>query len=211
LHAAVEPLEQIPLDGAGAGTMVGALTPEEKLVERAREGDLDAFERLVNTYQAQVVTTAHHLLRNETDADDVAQEVWIRVFRALPKFRAECRFSTWLYRITVNQSTTALKRRSRRFGARKQDVEIDALGDDLAIAGTAPGARRILEGKETAAEFHKALAALPRKQHLAVTLVLLQGLSHREAGRVMGVAEKTVSWHLFKAREKLLEELKDVL
>ena len=90
---------------------MGAVTPEEKLVEAAQRGDLDAFEALVNQNQAAVITTAFHLLGDETEADDVAQEVWLRAYHALPRFRFQSKFSTWLYRITVNQSMTALKKR----------------------------------------------------------------------------------------------------
>jgi len=193
------------------------ITPEEKLVRAASEGDLDAFEVLVRRYQARVVTTACQLLGDEAEADDVSQEVWIRVYRSLPRFQFRSRFSTWLYRITVNQSLTALKKRQHRLGARKMDVRIDQIEADgvgeggYPLPSDAPGPRRILEGKELHAAFRRALANLSIKQRLAVTLVLFQDLSHREAGRAMGIREKTVSWHLFKARARLLEELKEHL
>lgn len=187
------------------------ITPEEKRIVAAQKGDLEAFEALVREYQPNVLTTAYHLMGNEADADDVAQEVWIRVFRSLPRFRFRSRFSTWLYRITVNQTLTALKRRNRRPGGRKRDLSLDDGEREYPLRDKAPGPRRILEGKEAIREFRRALESLPRRQRLAVTLVLLQGLSHRQAGRIMGVAEKTVSWHLFKARQRLTEELRDFL
>jgi len=184
------------------------LTPEEKRIAAAQQGNLAAFEELVRDYQGCVVTTAYHLLGNEADADDVSQEVWIRVYRSLERFQFKSRFSTWLYRITVNQALTALKRRGRRLGSRSQDVRIDEVEGEFPLPDDAPDARSILEGKEMEQQFREALHTLPEKQRQAVILVLFEGLSHREAGEVMRVAEKTVSWHLFQARRRLLEKLK---
>lgn len=187
------------------------LTPEEKTIVAAQQGELEAFESLVGEYQASVLTTAYHFMGNEPDADDVSQEVWIRVYRSLRKFRFQSSFSTWIYRITVNQSMTALKRRSRQAGGKKLDVRLDDQEREYPLRDKTPGPRKILEGKETIREFRRALEALPRRQQLSVTLVLLQGLSHRQAGEIIGIAEKTVSWHLFKARGRLLEEMKKFL
>ncbi|MBN1865884.1 sigma-70 family RNA polymerase sigma factor [Candidatus Sumerlaeota bacterium] len=200
-----------PVSDGGTMGCAEVYTHEEKLIRAAQDGSLDAFECLVLRYQSSVVSTAYHLLGDETEADDVAQEVWIRVFRSLRRFRFKSRFYTWLYRITVNQALSALRRRGRRLGTRRQDVELDAPETELNLQSKAPGPRRILEGKEMAREFQRALNALPEKQRLAVILVLFQDLSHREAGQAMGVAEKTVSWHLFKARARLMKELKEHL
>ncbi len=186
-----------------------AVTPEEKCIVAAQQGDLDAFETLARLHQPNVFATAWRLLGNEAEADDVAQEVWLRVFRALPQFRLASRFSTWLYRIVVNQSLVALKRRQRRPGARPSDVALDDEEQGFALPDPKPGPRRILEGKETLRAFRLAMETLPLRQRLVVTLVLFQGLSHREAGEVLGIAEKTVSWHLFKARQQLMDELKE--
>jgi RNA polymerase sigma factor (sigma-70 family) len=111
----------------------------------------------------------------------------------------------------VNQALTALKRRGRRLGSRSQDVRIDEVEGEFPLPDDAPDARSILEGKEMEQQFREALHALPERQRLAVILVLFEGLSHREAGEVMKVAEKTVSWHLFQARKRLLEKLKERL
>ena len=192
--------------------MVQPITPEEKLVQAAQRGDMDAFEVLVREHQPRVVTTALHLVGDEAEADDIAQEVWIRVFRSIRRFQFKSRFSTWLYRITVNQSLTALKRRGRRLGSRPHDVRLDQVEEgEYPLRSRQPGPGQIASGKELGRDMRRALDDLPRKQRLAVILVLFQDLSHREAGQVMGVAEKTVSWHLFKARERLLEQLRDVL
>lgn len=186
-----------------------AVTPEEKCIAAAQQGDLDAFESLVRLHQSSVFATAWRLLGSETEADDAAQEVWIRVFRALPRFRLASRFSTWLYRIVVNQCLVTLKRRQRRPGARSSDLALDDEEQGVTLSDPKPGPRRILEGKETLRAFRQAMETLPLRQQLVVTLVLFQGLSHREAGDVIGIAEKTVSWHLFKARQQLMDELKE--
>jgi RNA polymerase sigma-70 factor (ECF subfamily) len=187
------------------------LTAEEKSIVAAQRGDLVAFELLVEQYQPNVLTTAYHFMGNEMDADDVTQEVWIRVYRSLNKFRFKSSFSTWIYRITVNQSMTALKRRGRQAGGKKLDVRLDDQEREYPLRDKAPGPRKILEGKETIQEFRCALEALPKRQQMAVTLVLLQGLSHRQAGEIIGIAEKTVSWHLFKARARLMDKLEKFL
>lgn len=195
---------------AGKRQPMRSLTPDEQIIAAAQQGDMAAFETLVRAHHPAVVTTAYHLLGNEADADDVAQEVWIRVFRSLRQFRFKSRFSTWLYRITTNQALTALKRRGRRPGARRQDVRLDEWEEgEFPIPDSSEDARSILQGKEVAEEFRRALNALPQKQRLAVVLVLLEGLSHREAAEVMRMAEKTVSWHLFQARRELLERLRE--
>lgn len=177
----------------------------------AQRGNLDAFELLVLRYQATVVTTAYHFLHDEAEADDVSQEVWIRVYRSLPRFRFQSRFSTWLYRITVNQAMTAMKKGSRRAGTRRQDVALDDEETFFDLPDEKAGPLRILEGREAEGAFREALDRLPPQQRAAVVLVLLEGLPHREAAEVMGVAEKTVSWHVFKARERLMEELREHL
>lgn len=186
-----------------------AVTPEEKRILAAQQGDLEAFEALARHHQPNVFTLAWRLLGSETEADDVAQEVWIRVFRALPRFRFASSFSSWLYRIVVNQCLGSLKRRQRRLGTRPHDVPLDDVEQGFTLPDPKPGPRRVLEGRETLRAFHRAMERLPLRQRLAVTLVLIQGLSHREAGDVLGISEKTVSWHLFKARQQLMDELKE--
>lgn len=184
---------------------------EENLIKAAQQGDIAAFESLVAQHQRSVITTAYHMMHNETDADDIAQDVWIRVLYSLPRFRFQSRFSTWLYRITINQSLTALKKRNRRPGGTRRDIELDGVEGDYPLRDKKPGPLRILQGQEAAREFQKRLDALPKRQRLAVILVLIQGMSHREAGAIIGVKEKTVSWHLHKARKELFEKMKDVL
>src|SRR5690606_13394752 len=130
-----------------------ALTAEELLIRSAQKGELAAFEQLVMEHHANVITTAWHLLGDETEADDVAQEVWIRVYRSLAQFRFGAKFSTWLYRITVNQSITAIKRRKLRFGMRREDLQLDASVEEPPLASMRPGPREILEGKEMLREF----------------------------------------------------------
>ncbi len=191
--------------------MLQPQTQEVKRIQAAQNGDMDAFEELVNEYQTLVFTTALQMLGDPQEADDIAQEAWLRAFKSIRRFRFRSKFSTWLYRIVVNQSLTALKRRGKRPGARKQDIALDNPDYEYPLASNEPGPRRILQGRQAQEHFQKALAKLPTQQRLAVTLVLLQDLSHREAGEIMRVAEKTVSWHLFKAREKLMIELKEHL
>lgn len=209
---AVAPAEELTSGGEEErDRAMKPITPEQRCIVAAQKGDMEAFEALVREFQGAVVSTAYHLVGNEADADDVAQEVWIRVFRSLLRFRFRSRFSTWLYRITVNQSLTFLKKRNRQPGGRKKDIALDDPDREYPLRDKSPGPRHIMEGKESVREFRRALDALPTRQRLAVTLVLIQGISHREAGKIIGIAEKTVSWHLFKARERLTEDLRDII
>ena len=175
---------------------------ERKVVEAAQRGDRRAFEVLVRYYQPKILRTIYHLLGDENESDDVAQEVWVRVYRSLPTFRRECRFSTWLYRITANEALTALKRLQQQ---RKRVVDHPL--EELPHADGKPNARRILEGQEMGNQFQEAFAELPEKQKMVVTLVVFEELPHAEVGKILGMAEKTVSWHLFKAREFLAEKM----
>jgi RNA polymerase sigma-70 factor, ECF subfamily len=175
---------------------------DERLVTAAQRGDTHAFEALVQRHQPRVIRTLFHLLGNEAEADDAAQEVWIRVYRKLPSFRMDSQFSTWLYRITSNEARSALRRSSRH-----RSRIVGPSVEEISPADGRPGPRRILEGQEMARRFREVFDAMPVKRRLAVTLVLFEDLSHRQAGDILGLSEKTVSWHLFKAREFLSRRL----
>lgn len=177
---------------------------EKKVVEAAQRGSRRAFEVLVHRYQPWVIRTAYRLLGNETEADDVAQDVWLRIYRSLPSFRAESRFSTWLYRIATNETLSALKR-LRRHQRHRSDQPLE----EVAHADGKPNARRILEGREMEEQFRQAFDALPPERRMVITLVLFENMTHRDAGVILNMPEKTVSWHLFKAREFLAQKMKD--
>ena len=159
---------------------------DDQLVERARQGDRYAFCRLLARYRRQAVRTAYAMLRSAEDAEDVAQEAFISVFRSLPAYRGEGKFSTWLYRIIVNLCASRQRLPSSR----------EMAADSIELADTC--------GLEQAAISNAAvwavLAALPTQQRAALVLREIDQLSYAEIAEIMGIAEGTVKYHISEAR-----------
>jgi RNA polymerase sigma-70 factor (ECF subfamily) len=173
------------------------------LVDRAKRGDLRAFDELVRRYRPRILALALHLSGSETDAEDIAQDVFLSAFRALPRFEGRSHFFTWVYRMTVNKGLNYKRSASRRRESLDDDtrveraVAVDAAGDPV----------RAAELRQTYARLLGALDAMPESMRTSVVLVALQGLSHGEAAVVQGCAPGTVAWHLHEARKRLREAL----
>lgn len=171
-------------DGAGA-TREGrdGANALAALVERAREGDGRAFDRLMIETQERVVGLAWRMLGSREDARDAAQEVYLRVFRYLGRFRSEHDFHGWLYRITINVCRDAARRRRR------------APVSDAAVAerGEPPEAEEALLGAERWSRLLEALASLPPKERAALVLRDLEGLTSEQVARVLGSRPGTVA------------------
>jgi len=165
-------------------------------VERSLQGDHEAFEALVRRYQRMIYSLAYRMTGSAADAEDVTQETFIRAYQQLSGFRAEAKFSSWLYRIAVNQCFNWRKRAARR--------------DQLHNEWQARHAGAAAPDNALAQNVQDALLKLNPKQRAAVVLTLYDGLSHAEAARVLGCSATTVSWRLFAARAKLKRLLKDV-
>ncbi len=167
---------------------------EQGEIRRSLQGDQEAFESLVRRYQRMIYALTYRLSRSAADADDLTQETFIRAYQQLDTFRADAKFSSWLYRIAINQSLNWRQRTVRRAEVH-QEWEIQSSSPtppDAALAG------RVQE----------ALLKLPPKQRAAVVLTTYDGLNHAEAAKVLGCSETTVSWRLFAARRKLKRWLK---
>lgn len=181
---------------------------EDLLVEEARQGSREAFAELVRRHERRVFGLVFRMVRNHSDADDLAQEVFLTAFRSIASFRRGSSFYTWLYRIAVNVSLTFLKKRSRE----KDRAEFR---EDL--AGRGPGADPAFspEGRSVLGELggriDEAVDALPDRFRASFVLVAGQGLSHAEAARVLGCSENTVSWRMHKARKLLRARLETYL
>lgn len=173
------------------------------LVAAAKAGDARAFEALVSRYRKRIFALALHITRSASEADDIAQDVFLKAYRALPEFEGRSQFFTWVYRMTVNRSLNVRRDRARRGE--------DALDDprlELAIAVDAhsdPG--RAAELRQTYARLLRALDALPADMRTTVILVSLQGLSHGEVAIVHGVSEGTIAWRMHEARRRLNEAM----
>lgn len=173
------------------------------LVARAKAGEPHAFDALVRRYRKRIFALALHLSGSESDADDIAQDVFIRAFRALDQFEGRSEFFTWVYRLAVNRSLDA-----RRASARRSESSIDESDPRIerALQVDADGdPRRAAELRQTYARALRALDALPPEMRTTVVLVALQGLSNAEAAVVQRCSRGTIAWRLHKGRRRLLE------
>lgn len=164
--------------------------PDPRTLARAREGDLDAFEDLVRSYQADVYRFARHLTRDSATAEDVTQETFIRAFRFLRTFRGDCRFSSWLLRIARNCAMDAIR-------ARTQRVEREQAGPMPALIAD-PVART---------ELAEAMKAVSPEQREPFLLIEVFGLSYQEAADVLQVKVGTVKSRMHRARLAMCEAL----
>ena len=171
-----------------------------ELVQRSVSGDARAFEHLVTRHYMTVYRISYKWCGVKQDAEDIAQEVFIKLARNLKTFRQKSSFQTWLYRIVINTAKDVT-----RTCATKRAYE-SAFAFEHVPENPGPYQAR----DHAAARLHKELAKLPAKQRMAILLVLDEGLSHREAARVLGCPEATVSWRIFQARKKLKKSLEHV-
>jgi RNA polymerase sigma-70 factor, ECF subfamily len=184
---------------------------DNELIILARRGDVAAFEQLVRRHDKKVFGIAAGYVRNAEDAKDIYQEVFLRVYRSLPKFQMRSEFSTWLHRITTNVCLT-YQVRSRRhdFSSLFSSEEIDPLNEGLCLeAADAAPDRKTMDGEITQ-YVQQALAALSPQQRLVFTLRHYEGYKLKEIAAMMDCAEGTVKRYLFTATEKLKKELSQV-
>ena len=183
---------------------------ELELIERLKQGDEAAFRTLVERYQDLVYNTALGVVQNESDAEDVAQEVFIQVYRSIGSFKSEAKLSTWIYRITTTRALDLLRARKskKRFGLLKRLWETPEESPVENIQDfNHPGVS--LERKEEAAQLMAAIAQLPENQKVAFVLHKLEGLSYLEIAEVMGNTLPAVESLMHRARlnlRKILEK-----
>jgi len=181
---------------------------EAALVQRCAAGDESACADLVNEHQRMVVQLAFNLLGDRDEAIDLSQEVFLRVFGTLHRFRGQSALRTWIYRIAVNQA-----RNRHRFWRRRHRADQVSLDDHVAQHGDFESADeatpdRLLAQKELAARLQDALDRLPFDQRTAIVLREVDGLSYEEIGFSLGVAVGTVKSRLTRARQALRQDLR---
>lgn len=162
------------------------------LVQRAKAGDRLAFEQLVEAHYEFIFRTACKWTGKKSDAEDIAQEVCIKLATAIRSFDGRSAFTSWLYRVTINMVRDMQRSTTRR------DKSIDAFS--LVHPEDDPGSQ---EESTTAREIWTAVSALPDKQREAIMLVYAEDMSHAEAAEIMGCKEATVSWHIHEAKKTL--------
>ena len=183
---------------------------EAALVQRCVAGDEAASAELVAEHQRTVIQLATNLLGDREEALDLSQEVFLRVFRTLGRFRGHSSLRTWIYRIAVNQARNRHRfwRRRHRADQVSLDQHVAAHGD--IFSGSGPTPDRVLAQKELAARLRQALERLPFEQRTAIVLREVDGLSYGEIAYSLDLAVGTVKSRLTRARQALRAELGDV-
>jgi RNA polymerase sigma-70 factor (ECF subfamily) len=174
---------------------------ERRAIARAKEGDPSSYDYLVSKYMKRVVSIAWGIVRNAHDAEDLAQEAFVRAYEKLPRFRSGEPFGPWIYRIVTNLSLDVVKHRTR---FRHEE-----------LTSAAPAARRDnadlpAQTSEIARRIDAAIESLPEMQRVVARLHLVEQFDHAEIARMSGISEGTVRSHLSLARKKLRQRLTDL-
>ena len=185
------------------------------LVERVKQGDVKAFEMLVVKYQRRIERLIGRMVRDVDLVPDIAQETFIRAYRALPKFRGDSAFYTWLYRIAVNTAKKALGELKRDLlvtessrALRDDDDETSRVENDPTTGETPES---LLQSKEIAMTVNSAIEALSEDLRQAITLREIEGLSYEEIAELMNCPIGTVRSRIFRAREAIALRLRPLL
>jgi RNA polymerase sigma-70 factor, ECF subfamily len=217
--------------GSGSGDPVGgsasvgvtgrsAGSSEERgLIERAQAGDRDAFEELVHRYDRDVLRIALNILHKPEDARDVYQEAFLKIYKNLPRFRFECTFYTWAYRIVTNVCLDHLRRRGSR--PEDQAPELASNRDGEPMTGdffdrqqnqeASSDPERRMQGLEITRRISSALCSLTPRERMVFEMKHYQGLKLRAIGDALGTTEETVKNSLFRATRKLRAQLEGLL
>lgn len=201
-----------PPDRVVAAAPEPPVVEEQELVKRARQGDLSAYDDLVRRYQERIYATLYHMTSNHEDANDLAQEAFIKAFQALKTFKGGSSFYTWVYRIAVNKTINFLKQRKNRSQMSLNDLDFNAEHDpDLVALVSEKTPRREAGLAELQEKLNEAMQTLSEAHRLVVTLHDVQGLSHEEIAKIMDCNIGTVRSRLFYARQQLQGQLVDYL
>jgi len=187
------------------------LSSDQILVERVKQGDKQAFDLLVLKYQHKLVKLIGRYIRDNAEVLDVAQEAFIKAYRALPNFRGDSAFYTWLYRIAINTAKNHLAAQSRRAVELSVDIpEAEQYAGAWELRDNATP-ERLLMRDEIQLTVARAIDELPEDLRMAITLRELEGLSYEEISVVMNCPIGTVRSRIFRAREAINTQLEPLL
>ncbi len=190
---------------------VPPVDPDLAIARRAADGDMGAFDALVSLYNARVFAVAFRMLGDRAEAEDLAQEVFVAVYHALPEFRGDSKLSTWMYRITKNRCLNRIKFLKRRHIGEHQDIHDPAVASQVGDPGQQKrDPRRLLEQQELSALVQSGLQKLSPEQRELVVLRDLEDLSYEEIVHVTGLQLGTVKSRLHRARAHLAKILAPV-
>ncbi|MGI9327666.1 MAG: RNA polymerase sigma factor RpoE [Pseudomonadales bacterium] len=176
---------------------------DKELVRRVQEGDRTAFDLLFARYQQKIINLISRYVKDSEEVRDVSQEAFIKAFRALPRFRGESAFYTWLYRIAINTAKNHLVSRARRPPGTDLDVTEAELMDSSGVLQEAENPEAAMARDQLHAEIDNAIAALPEDLRSAVTLREFDGLSYEQIAEIMECPVGTVRSRIFRAREAI--------
>jgi RNA polymerase sigma-70 factor (ECF subfamily) len=206
---------------ASIGVSGRGLAPadERSLIERAQAGDREAFEDLVRCYDRDVLRIALNILHRPEDARDVYQEAFLKIYKNLPRFRFECSFYTWAYRIVTNVCLDHLRRRSSRPEDQAPELASNLNGEEMSgdffdrqqDQGALSDPERRMRGMEIGRRISNALDLLTPRERMVFEMKHYQGLKLRAIGDALGTTEETVKNSLFRATRKLRAQLEGLL
>lgn len=190
---------------------MAARETDQQLVERVQQGDKHAFDLLVLKYQQRILNLVGRFVRNPNDAMDVTQEAFLKAYRALPKFRGDSAFYTWMYRIAVNTAKNYLAVQSRRPTEADQDYEEIEQIDSSGVLRDQSTPEHMLLRDEIQDTVIRAIDELPEDLRTAITLREVEGLSYEDIAAVMECPIGTVRSRIFRAREAIDKQLKPLV
>jgi RNA polymerase sigma-70 factor (ECF subfamily) len=184
---------------------------DKELVRRVQKGDRRAFDLLFARYQHKIVNLVGRYLRNPQDVEDVTQEAFIKAFKALPRFRGDSAFYTWLYRIAINTAKNHMVAKSRRPPGADVDVEDAEFMDGAEALKESESPEAALARDELSDAIDEAIGALPDDLRSAVTLREFDGLSYEQIAEIMECPVGTVRSRIFRARESIDQHIAPLL
>jgi RNA polymerase sigma-70 factor (ECF subfamily) len=185
---------------------------DQALVERAQRGDKRAFEMLVAKYQRKLARLLSRFIRDPAEIEDVAQEAFIKAYRALPSFRGDSAFYTWLYRIGINTAKNYLVAMGRRAPTSTEfDSEEAETFEDAEHLRDVNTPENEMMSRQIAQTVNETLAQLPEELRTAITLREIEGLSYEDIANIMNCPIGTVRSRIFRAREAIAERLRPLL
>ena len=181
---------------------------DAELVLKAQQGDVHAFDELVERYHGKIYGLTYNMTSNREDAEDLTQEVFVKAYQALPRFKGKSSFYTWLYRIAVNKTINYRKKRNRKRALSldqfDQEIKTDEVYHDLTSKGSP---LRNVSLTELQKKMNEALLTLSEKHRTVVVMHDMQGIPHEEIAKVVGASVGTIRSRLFYARRQMQAEL----
>jgi RNA polymerase sigma factor (sigma-70 family) len=186
--------------------------PDTELVRLSQQGDVRAFDELMQRYHSRIYALLYNMTSNREDAEDLIQEVFLKAYKALPKFKGQSSFYTWVYRIAVNRAINYVKKRKRRQALSLDDIDLGLERDEFLVEMSSRSTPfRDAKLTELQQKLNEALQTLSEKHRAVVIMHDIEGIQHNEIGEIIGCSAGTVRSRLFYARKQLQAQLSDLM